>query len=72
MILFGKLAKQVTIQGDVKLTMWKDGEVLYDETINGTEDISSEAVHLWDWQEAKYIFASPDGYLHIDFEREEE
>jgi len=68
---FGYLRNHSTIQGDVKLTMWKDGEVLYEDTVSGTEDINNNGLHLWDYAEVKYIFAAPDGFLHIDFEKED-
>ena len=68
---FGYLRNHITIQGDVKLTMWKDGEVLYEGTVQGTEDIDTCGLHLWDYAEVKYMFAAPDGFLHIDFEQEE-
>ena len=69
---FGYLRNHATIQGDVKLTMWdRQGNVKYDDSVTGTEDINLEGLHLWDAQEIKYIFASPDGFLHIDFEWED-
>ena len=67
------LMTYTTIQGNVKLTMWKpDGSIAYEDTIEGTEDLAHEPIHLWDPQEVKYIFAGDDGYLHIDFEWERE
>lgn len=70
---FGYLRSHTTIQGNVKLTMWsKDGSVLYDDEVHGTEDIDFCGLHLWDYFEIKYIFAAPDGFLHIDFEREDD
>lgn len=70
---FGYLRSHTTIQGNVKLTMWsKDGSVLYDDTIEGTEDIDMCGLHLWDYAEIKYMFAASDGFLHIDFEREDD
>jgi len=70
---FGYLRNHATVQGDVKLTMWsKDGSVLYEDEVHGTEDIDTCGLHLWDYQEIKYIFAAPDGFLHIDFEREDD
>ena len=70
---FGYLRNHATVQGDVKLTMWsKDGSVLYEDEVHGTEDIDTCCLHLWDYQEIKYIFAAPDGFLHIDFEREDD
>ena len=72
-MLFGTLRNRTTIQGDIKLTMWsKDGTVLYDAEVRGTEDINNCGLHLWDWHEIKYIFAAPDGFLHIDFEQEDD
>ena len=68
---FGYLRNRITIQGNVKLTMWKDGEVLYEDSVQGTEDIDTCGLHLWDNAEVKYMFAAPDGFLHIDFERED-
>ena len=61
-----------TVQGNVKLTMWKpDGTVAYETKVDGTEDLSLAPIHLWDPHEIKYIFAGADGYLHIDFEMED-
>ena len=69
---FGYLRNHATIQGDVTLTMWdRQGNVKYTDSVTGTEDINLEGLHLWDAQEIKYIFSSPDGSLHIDFEWEE-
>lgn len=68
---FGYLRNHTTIQGNVKLTMWKDDEVLYEDAVQGTEDIDTCGLHLWDYAEVKYMFAAPDGFLHIDFERED-
>ena len=68
---FGYLRNHTTIHGNIKLTMWKDGEVLYEDSVQGTEDIDTCGLHLWDYAEVKYIFAAHDGFLHIDFERED-
>ena len=69
---FGYLRNHTTIQGNVKLTMWDEqGNVKYEDTVDGTEDINLCGLHLWDAFEIKYMFAAPDGYLHIDFERED-
>ena len=52
--------------------MWDaQGNVKYDDSVIGTEDINLEGLHLWDAFEIKYLFAAADGYLHIDFEWEE-
>ena len=71
-MLFGNLRDRVVMQGNIKLTMWKDGEVLYEDIVRDTEDLNHCGLHLWDWQEIKYIFASPDGFLHVDFERSDD
>lgn len=69
----GYLMNHTTVQGNVKLTMWrKDGSVAYEDTVEGTEDLNNAKIHLWDQQEIKYIFAGADGYLHIDFEMEDD
>ena len=39
--------------------------------IEGTEDLNIERIHLWDTFEVKYMFASSDGFLHIDFEMDD-
>ena len=69
---FGYLRSHATLQGNIKLTMWDaQGNVKYDDSVIGTEDINLEGLHLWDAFEIKYLFAAADGYLHIDFEWEE-
>ena len=69
-MLLGQLTQRVTIQGDIVLTLWKNGEVVNCDRIEGTEDLSiAPNMGLWNWMEIKYIFAAADG-LHIDFEAE--
>jgi len=70
---FEYLVNHITIQGNVKLTMWDvHGNVKYEDTVTDTEDLSIAPVHLWDAFEVKYMFAAPDGFLHIDFEWEDD
>ena len=67
---FGKLRKETVLQGNIKLTMFDgDGNVRYSDTVEGTENINNNGLHLWDVQEVKYMFVGDDGFLHIDFER---
>ena len=68
-MMFGQLIKRATFQGDIKLTLWKDGEVVDEKIISGTEDLKhAPGLGLWAWLYPVYIFAAPDGFLHFDFE----
>ena len=68
-MMFGQLIKKATFQGDITLTLWKDGEVIDQKTIEATEDLRYEdGLGLYAWLYPRYIFASPDGSLHFDFE----
>ena len=67
----GNLMKHNTVQGDVVLTLWRDGEAVACDRIEGTEDLKhTPKMGLWSRMEVKYIFASADG-LHFDFETED-
>ena len=67
-MLLGQLTQRVTIQGDIILTLWRNGEVVNRDRIEGTEDLSmAPNMGLWNWMEIKYIFAAADG-LHIGVE----
>ena len=69
---FGQLRKRIILQGNIKLTMWDSmGNIKYEDSVEDTENINNNGLHLWDAQEVKYMFASSDGFLHIDFERED-
>lgn len=70
-MFLGNLTRNVTIQGDVHLSLWKQGEVVADKYISETQDLDSEpCLGLWKRAEIKYIFSAPDG-LHIEFEMED-
>lgn len=71
-MLLRTLKKQVTVQGDIILTLWsKTGDALRTEAIQGTEDIELEDLQFWNSKTIKYIFADQAGFLHIDFEQDE-
>lgn len=63
------LIYNLTIQGDIKLELWEGSEVIKEKTIEGTEDLSTEKLGAWKNYEIRYMFASPDNSLHIEFER---
>ena len=68
----GNLTRNTTVQGDIMLQLWNRDGVVAQKIIKGTEDLDTEpSLGLWKRSNIKYIFASPDGMLHIDFDMEE-
>lgn len=65
------LVASTIIQGNVRISAW-DGETeKVVATWENCEQLwSGEIEEEWEDFEVKYIFASPDGYLHIECETE--
>lgn len=67
-MLFGNLIKNVSIQGDVRLSVWNDGEETAVEYFCNVEDMKLEPCRLYARLKVNYIFSCGDGYLHIELE----
>lgn len=67
-MLFGNLIKKTTVQGDVRLSVWKDGEEKFVEYFRNVQDMKNEPCRLYDYFDVNYIFCPGDGYLHIELE----
>lgn len=70
-MLFGNLIKGTTIQGDVRLSVWKDGEEKFVEYFSNVQDMKCEPCRLYAWFKVNYIFCPGDGYLHIELDGDE-
>lgn len=67
----GNLTRNTTVQGDVHLALWRDGNLIADELFHSVEDLDCQPkMGLWKRMNISYIFAAADG-LHIDFEMED-
>lgn len=67
-MLFGNLIKNTTIQGDVRLSVWKDDEETSVEYFHNVDDMKTEPCRLFAWLKVKYVFCPGDGYLHIELD----
>ena len=56
----------IMIQGDVRLSVWKGDEETMINEIRGTENLNGEKIKKYLSMEVTYMFASPDGFLHIE------
>ena len=56
----------IMIQGDVRLSVWKGDEETLIKEIRGTENLAAEKIKKYLSMEVTYMFASPDGFLHIE------
>jgi hypothetical protein len=62
-----ELVYNVKLQGDIRVSMWVDDEEKIIATWeNCTELFSGDIEDEWMDLEVDYIFASPDGFLHIE------
>lgn len=82
------LMDSTTIQGDVRLSLFNDGEEiavaefkccdglcshdLYQFGNTFTVDGDDVEVSEWEWCEVKYLFCPGDGFLHIEVEVDDE
>lgn len=69
----GDLIQNVTVQGDVRLSVWKDDDELSVVYLQETGGLSNQKIiqPKLDY-EVLYMFASTDGYLHIELGTPEE
>lgn len=83
-----ELMDSVTVQGDVRLSVFCDGEEiavaefkesqglcshdLYQYGCTLTVDGDCTYLSEWEWYEVKYIFCPGDGFLHIELEQSED
>lgn len=62
-----ELTQNITIQGDIRLSVWKDSEEVLVVCVGGTECLANQKdIRKMLGYEVLYIFAAPDGYLHIE------
>ena len=62
-----------TIQGNVRLSLWKDGEEVSVRYIDYADDLGTEKLPpKWKDKEVTYMFAGVDGFLHIELSSDEE
>lgn len=63
------LINVTTFQGDIRLSLWKDGEETKVKEYSMVDDLSFMNVPAWARnKEVNYIFCGVDGYLHIELE----
>lgn len=70
-MLFGNLIKNTAVQGNVRLSVWRDGDEQNVEYFRNVEDMKCEPCRLYAWLPIKYIFCPGDGWLHIELEAKE-
>ena len=75
MITLYDLMHNMTVQGDVRIRVYKDGE--YDEVamklFRGVGDLNGEDIPAdWEELEVRYIFVGGDGILNIELYMEED
>ena len=69
------LTHEITVQGDIRLSVWKDGEEAKVVELKAVEDLTSplfynpKCLGMLD-MEVNYIFCPGDGYLHIELDGE--
>lgn len=64
-----ELANTITMQGDIRISLWKDDEEIKVKTYTMTDDLSFMNIPKWaEDKEINYIFCGGDGYLHIELE----
>lgn len=69
-----ELMNNTTIQGNVDIVYYVDGEETDSRVFRHVEDLASSIADLpegWEDCEVKYMWASSDGYLHIEIYEEE-
>lgn len=56
----------ITIQGDVRLSVWEnDAETMVKE-LRSVDDLQGIELDEYEDMEINYMFAAPDGFLHIE------
>ena len=56
----------ITIQGNVRLSVWEDDEESMVKEIRQTLDLDNENLKEYENREITYMFAGDDGFLHIE------
>ena len=67
-MLFGNMIKNTSVQGDIRISVWEDGEEKIVQYYRNVEDMKCEPCRLFAYHRVKYIFAQGDGVLHIELE----
>lgn len=70
-MLLGNLIRNTTVQGNVRLSVWKGNEETAVEYFHNVDDLANEPCRLMAWLPIKYIFCPGDGYLHIELDGDE-
>ena len=66
------LVASTTLCGDIRISMWEDDREKVIATWTGCEQLwSGEIEEEWEDLVVTFIFASPDGFLHIEVKEEE-
>ena len=62
-----ELANQITLQGDIRISLWEDGEETRVKTYTMVDNLSYMRIPTWvEDKEVNFIFCGGDGYLHIE------
>lgn len=65
------LRNSAMLQGNVKLVLWDgNGDIAREDQIICTSNANIFNSDFWDNLKIKYIFATDDGFLQIDFDEE--
>ena len=63
---FRTLAKNITIQGPVRISIWDDESEIYVQELTDSDGLFREDLkHLFKYP-VKYMFVGGDGVLHIE------
>lgn len=66
------LVASVILCGNIRISMWEDDREKVIATYTDCEQLwTGEIEEEWEDLEVLYIFASPDGYLHIEVKEKE-
>lgn len=67
-----ELVYQTKLCGDIRVSKWENDEEQVIATWTGTEELfSGDIEDEWMDFEVDYIFASPDGFLHIEVKEDD-
>lgn len=62
-----ELANEITLQGDIRISLWEDGEETKVKTYTMTDDLSYMNIPKWAKEkEVNFLFCGGDGYLHVE------
>ena len=68
-----ELMHNTTVQGDIRISTWVDGEEKDALYLKNCDDLNCpEIPDGWEDREVFFLFCPGDGYLHIEIDGEEE